>query len=216
LCASLLSTAIYGANDQAQAIVDDLARRSKALREVVRDERLATVALSDVDEALVRTHRALDQLTREVALREQSIAGLRSKIAVDVRSLDELKLRVRARLRTLPHTGGLGYVGAMLSTRSLNDLALRRALLSRIAAHDAATLGALKNGRAQLLQDRFELELQLEQLKKQQAAHAATLAALEKTRTERGEAGRHRSPHRNPAPNPKKIAAKSHPALVTG
>jgi len=176
------------AESQLQSVLRELEDKNGQLREVMRDERRATQVISEIDETLVRAQRALGELDQQQAALEAEVAELRSKVALDVTSLDALKQQVRGRLRALARVGGMSFLRVLLSSSSLHELALRRVLLARVAAHDAGLLLAIKQGKAQLLSDRFVLEQRLDELRAQREAAARGVEALQATRTERTDA----------------------------
>lgn len=173
------------AESQLQKVLRELESKGGELREVTRDEKRATQVISEIDETLVRALRALAELDLQQAALEAEVAELRSKVALDVTSLDALRQQVRGRLRALARVGGMSFLRVVLSANSLHELALRRVLLARVAAHDAGLLLAIKQGKAQLLSDRFVLEQRLAELRSQREEAARGVEALQTARTER-------------------------------
>ncbi|MBN2361930.1 MAG: peptidoglycan DD-metalloendopeptidase family protein [Deltaproteobacteria bacterium] len=171
-----------------QTVLRELDDKNGQLREVMRDERRATQVISEIDEALVRAQQALADLERQQAALEVEVAELRSRVALDVASLDGLRQQVRTRLRALARVGGMSFLRVLLSSRSLHELALRRVLLARVAARDAGLLLALDQGQARLLSDRRLLEQRLSELRARREMAASGVEALQATRVERADA----------------------------
>jgi septal ring factor EnvC (AmiA/AmiB activator) len=200
----LIAVAVFAARDSAgankakaagsetkqrlESVVKELGETSRALRAVKRDERETTRLLSQLDEQRFKARDDLELLEKEVTALERQVMALRSKVAVDVDSVDQLRARVRGRLRALARAGRYSHLRVLLAADSLHDLALRRALLARVAAHDAALLVALRDGKAELRADRAELEQRFAELSASRDLAAQTLATLEETREERAEA----------------------------
>ncbi len=169
-------------------LVGELRAARNNLGQVKKDERETTRLLSDLDAARFAARRELDKLEKAVLVQEAEVGQLRGKVAVDVESVDAMKVRVRARLRALSRVGGHSYLRILLAAGSLDDLAIRRALLRRITAHDAALLKALRSGEVELSADRRALQEQLARLTADRDTARSALDELEASREQRSEA----------------------------
>lgn len=158
------------------------------LRAVKRDERATTRALSDLDSARFRTQRALRRLDKELQAQTLKVGDLQGQVQVDETALAKLQAQLRRRLRALAQVGQLGPLRILLGSDSLDQFALRRVLLRRIAAHDALLLRQLKQGQYRLSADQQALVDALELLKQQRDETREALSQLEQSREERAEA----------------------------
>lgn len=169
-------------------VVAELKQKRKQLSEVKRDEREATRLLSDIDQARYRAKRQLKKLNKQITVLEKDVGHLRNKVEIDHAALEKLKTRVRSRLRALAQVGDHGYLRVLLSASSLDELAVRRALLARVAAHDAALLQSVVQGKVQLKRDRTDLEERYHNLVTSRDTAQQTLDELEQARQDRAAA----------------------------
>jgi murein DD-endopeptidase MepM/ murein hydrolase activator NlpD len=146
------------------------------IRETKRTEGRITDEIETVERRLSATRDSLDRAKRRLALLSDQQDILGQRIAATQRRLDERRRILSTRVRQTYERGPTTYVQVLLGSRTVHDFMSRSYYAQRIAESDARLVAGIKADRAQLAQDKRQLDAE--------AAEAARL----KARREREEA----------------------------
>ena len=192
LCFVLALLAAKGPTHKAtknlQRILQQLDDARAQLRAAKKNERASTRILSELDALRFKTARSLRKLDQQLKAQQQKVGQLKGRVQVDQKEVHKIQQRLRSRLRSLSMLGRLGPWRILLAAKSLDQLALRRVLIKRIAVHDAILLRSLQRGRLRLSDDQQALLDAFDTLRQQRDDSKAALAALQQSRAERAAA----------------------------
>jgi septal ring factor EnvC (AmiA/AmiB activator) len=182
--------AVARAEDDARAralrkLQKRIEREQRALRNVDREHDSAVELLRTMEQILAEEESGMqsaEQGAREARQRLAALERRRGRIGSDLVNLER---RLAGRLTALYKLGAVGYFRILFSSKDYQDLARRTRFLKRIAASDAALIGAYQGKLAAVRHQAREVEASRKALSELKSAALRRREAVDARRREK-------------------------------